>query len=157
MISGNNSANHAVTLADHLWLDFSAAGDAKAPFYRVADGVFMFWLTRPVGNLVILVHKDEHIEAIQIVKEKPVMCLRIGPAQTSRSETSAYAKSPPELDDEEYTGALDTEQNETTTETPPVPPVVILNIDEDTDFLMDVTANTADPNQSLFNKEVTKF
>ena len=85
MIPGND--NHAPTQADHLWPDFHADGDSKAPFYRVSEGVFMFQLTRPVGSLVILVYEDEQIEAIHIVKEKPIMHLSIGPAQASRSET----------------------------------------------------------------------
>ena len=115
MICGND--NCAPTQAEHLWLDFHTDGDAKAPFYRVSEGVFMFWLTRPVGNLVALVYKDEQIEAICIMKEKPIMHLGIGPAQASRSEMSAYAKSHPEIANNEYkfpldyTSALDTEEN----------------------------------------------
>ena len=158
MIHGNDSANHALTQADHLWPDCHADRDAKAPFYRVAEGVFMFQLTRPVGILVVLVYKDAQIEAICIVKGKPIMHPGIGPAQASRSETSADAEPSPEIEDEEYTSALDTEQNEKTTETPPVPPVVVINIDQDADdFSMDVTGDTTDTNESLFNKEVTKF
>ena len=105
MICGNDSANHALTQADHLWLDCHADRDAKAPFYRVAKGVFMFQLTRSLGNLVILVYEDEQIEAICIMKEKPIMCLGIGPAQVSRSEISAYGKPPPEIENKEYISA----------------------------------------------------
>ena len=127
-----------------IWLDFHADGDAKAPFYRVSEGVFVFQLTRPVGNLVILMYEDEQIEVICIVKEKPIMHLGIGPAQASRSETSAYAEPLPEIANDEYkspldyTSALDTEENiNTTTEKPQVPPVVVIKVDEDADVMMD--------------------
>ena len=128
MIHGNN---HAPTLAECLWPDCHGDGDAKAPFYRVAEGVFMFWLTRPVGNLVILVYKDEQIKVICIMQEKPIMHPGVGPAQASRSEMSAYAKPPSDIADEyiypvDYTSALDTEEN-TTTEKPQAPPVIVIS------------------------------
>ena len=58
MIHGNDDVNCPLTQADYLWPNFHADRDAKATFYKVANGVFMFRLTRPVGNLVVLVYKD---------------------------------------------------------------------------------------------------
>ena len=63
----------------------------------------MFRLTRPVGNLVVLVYKDEQIAPIKVVNEQPIMCLGIGPAQASRSEMAAFAVPPTELVHKQYT------------------------------------------------------
>ena len=130
MIHGNNCAP---TLAECLWPDCCGDGDAKALIYRVAEGIFMFQLTRPVGNLVILVYEDEQIEAICIMQEKPIMHPGVGLAQASRSETSVYAEPPSDIADEDkyiypadYTSALDTEEN-TTTEKPEAPPVIVIS------------------------------
>ena len=124
MMHSNNDANHPVTQADHQWPNVHAEGDAKSAFYKVANGVFMFRLTRPVANLVMLVYKDEQIAAIKVLKEQPVMHLGIGPVQASRSEMSAFAEPPTELVHEQYTSGQDEElhpeEDETTQVTPPV-------------------------------------